>query len=348
MSMSVQSVFLTLTVTAVVGILCALLTLRVARVSMRWTMFLAPLSVVLSIAAGLYAGVREMLIDERVPLMMLLITAPVALAIGAFVSARAQQQVTQAQERAEAERRAREIEAGRRELITWLSHDLRTPLAGIRAMGEALEDGIVADPQQYYRAIVAEANRTSDMVNDLMELAGLHSGTARLATEPVVLGDIVSDLINQLTSLAAQRQVTLAGGSTTQMEINGDAKLLTRALQNVIANAITYTVPGSTVTAEVYALPASSVGAATHSAVPATVCVAVTDSCGGVSADTLVRAFEAGWRGDAARTPGAQAGTGLGLAITRAIVQSHGGKVVLHNVEAGCRVVCEIPVGVKS
>ena len=93
MSLPVQSVLLALTATAAVGLLCALITSRIARVSMRWAALLAPLAVVLSMAAGLWVGVAQMLIDARVPLLILAVTAPVALLIGVFVSIRSHQQL---------------------------------------------------------------------------------------------------------------------------------------------------------------------------------------------------------------------------------------------------------------
>ena len=130
-------------------------------------------------------------------------TAPVALLVGVFVSATTQARIAAATAALEEERRGREVENGRRELISWLSHDLRTPLAGIRAMGEALEDGISADPAKYHRAIVVEAERTSVMVDDIMALASLQSRTTPLTLETLSLADLTSDLVNQLAPLAA-------------------------------------------------------------------------------------------------------------------------------------------------
>ncbi|MEC9052173.1 MAG: histidine kinase dimerization/phospho-acceptor domain-containing protein, partial [Actinomycetota bacterium] len=95
------------------------------------------------------------------------------------------------------EARAREarLEEARRELVSWVSHDLRTPLAGMRAMSEALEDGMAADPARYHRQIRTEVDRMSRMVDDLFELSRIHAGVLRLAPEPVSLGDLVSEAI---------------------------------------------------------------------------------------------------------------------------------------------------------
>lgn len=127
----------------VTGMLGALVTVRIARKSLRWASILSPLAVVGSIAAGLIVGIHFMVIEgQSVVLLILAATMPVALALGVGMSMKAQQVAAQSLAEIEKERRQREVEEGRRELITWLSHDLRTPLAGIKAMGEALEDGV--------------------------------------------------------------------------------------------------------------------------------------------------------------------------------------------------------------
>ena len=319
-------------VTLLAGLVCVALTTTLARRSVRWAVLLSPLAAVVSIGAGLLVGVRLMLIGSiGVPLLLLAATAPVALLAGVLVSLRSQRVIAHASAAVERERRQREVEQGRRELITWMSHDLRTPLAGIRAMAEALEDGIAPDPGVYHRNIVAETTRTAAMVDDMLALAGLQSGTLELDSETVAVSDLVSDLVGQLTPLARQRDVTLTGSATGgPSDVVGDAGLLGRALQNVVGNAIAYTRPGTEV----------AVGVAADAQ---WVTVTVSDGCGGLSGDDLTRAFTAGWRGDQARTPGANSGSGLGLPIVRTIVTAHGGSVELRNQPPGCAAVIKLP-----
>src|SRR5207302_4227394 len=98
----------------------------------------------------------------------------------------------------QARARERALDASRRELVAWVSHDLRTPLSGIRAMTEALEDGVVDDPEavrRYHRAIRVEADRLSGLVDDLFELSRISAGALRLRPEPVSLSEPVSDAI---------------------------------------------------------------------------------------------------------------------------------------------------------
>ncbi|PIE97337.1 MAG: two-component sensor histidine kinase, partial [Propionibacterium sp.] len=171
------NLLLSVAATLVVGVLLALITLRVARHSILWASLLSPVSVVVAMASGLLLGAKLMVIEGVGQyLLILLATALVALVIGGFVSVGSNRLIAEKNAELERVRRLREVDEGRRELLTWMSHDIRTPLAGIRAMAEALEDGIAADPRRYYQAIVSEAERTTEMVSDLMSLARLQSG----------------------------------------------------------------------------------------------------------------------------------------------------------------------------
>lgn len=317
-----------------VGLLGAVLALRLAGRSMRWASLLSPVIVVLAVAAGLLVGAQRMLINgTEVVLLILAAVTPVAVLIGAFVSSRSQQAIARARADLEEERRRREVEEGRRELITWLSHDLRTPLAGIRAMGEALGDGVASDPAAYHRAIVVEADRTASMVDDLMALASLNAGSASMTSEPVVLGDLVSDLLSQLRPLAVSNDIELTGElAASSSDIVGDASLLTRAVQNLIVNAITYSPAGS----RVHVLLEEA---------PGVVRVRVSDGCGGLTAEEREHMFDAGWRRDAARSPRGTAGSGLGLPIVRAVAELHGGEVHAEDRPGGCELVLSLPTG---
>lgn len=311
--------------TVAVGILGMLVTIAVARRSLRWAAVLGPITVLLAVAAGMLVGVDQMLVDAQVPMVMLLATAPVALAVGVVISMSTQRRAAESASALERERSARELEQGRRKLMAGMSHDLRTPLAGIRAMAEALEDGIVADPQEYYRAIAAEAQRTSGIVDDLLALTRLSSGSAESVAEPVSVGDALSDLVAHLAPLAKQRDVRVTGSVDGAVEVVGDAGLISRALQNVLVNAIAYTKPGTTVQARAFVADGRAV-------------VEVRDGCGGLRDEELSRVFDTGWRGDAARTPGALAGTGLGLPIVQMVMELHGGTVTIENAGDGCLV----------
>lgn len=316
----------------VTGMLGALVTVRIARKSLRWASILSPLAVVGSIAAGLTFGIHFMVIEgQSVVLLILAATMPVALVLGVGMSMKAQQVAAQSLAEIEKERRQREVEEGRRELITWLSHDLRTPLAGIKAMGEALEDGVAPDPGRYYRMIVAEAERTNEMVSSVMSLAGLQTSSEEVNHELVSLSDLASDLVGQLTPLAQARRSRLLLECDSNVDVHGDPHLLSRAMQNIVANAIQYSGEESTITVSVRS---TQEGAAFE----------VLDQCGGLSADALSNMFHVGWRGSVARTPSAHGGgSGLGLPIVQMVAEAHQGTVSVRNDGDGCRVTVELP-----
>jgi signal transduction histidine kinase len=229
------------------------------------------------------------------------------------------------------------LEESRRELVSWVSHDLRTPLAGMRAMTEALEDGMAADPERYHRQIRAEVDRMVRMVDDLFELSRIHAGVLPITPQPLLLGDLVSEAIAGADPVARARSVRLGGSVEDGIEVTADAAGLSRVMTNLIMNAIRHT-------------PADSTVEILGRSVPGGVELSVLDRCGGLSADEMDRVFDLGWRGGAARTPvgaddgGASGGTqgaGLGLAIVRGIVEAHRGVVDVENVGApepvGCR-----------
>jgi signal transduction histidine kinase len=229
--------------------------------------------------------------------------------------------------------RERRIEQSRRELVAWVSHDLRTPLAGLQAMAEALQDGIAADPARYHRQIHAEATRLCAMVEDLFELSRIQSGTLSLSLDLVEAGDLVSDMVASMEPLAQARGVRLVGRSTQaagSLLLQADARELSRALGNLVTNAIRHT-------------PENGRVLVTAAAEPDGVLLTVADGCGGIPEADLACVFDLAWRGTKARTPGADGGAGLGLAIVRGIVDAHHGGVSVVNADGGCRFEIRLP-----
>jgi signal transduction histidine kinase len=224
--------------------------------------------------------------------------------------------------------RERALEASRRELVAWISHDLRSPLAGLRAMAEALEDGIAEDPARYHRQIRGEVERLSGMVGDLFELSRIQAGSLTLSPTRMSVYDLVSDAIAGADALATERGVRLADEGVEQVPVEVDGKEMTRVLANLLVNAIHRTPADGTV----------AVGARRDAG---GVVLSVTDGCGGIPADDLPRVFDTGWRGTNARTP--PGGAGLGLAIVRGIVEAHKGRAAVRNVPGGCRFEVTLP-----
>jgi signal transduction histidine kinase len=232
----------------------------------------------------------------------------------------------------EARVRERAIDTSRRELVAWVSHDLRTPLAGIRAMVEALEDGVVDDSEtvaRYHRTLREEADRLASLVDDLFELSRSQAGVLRLELERVSLADVVSDALAGAAPVAQAKGVRLHGVMRDQVpELHASAPELLRALRNILENAIRHTPSDGTVVVEA--------GVDAGQAF-----VAVVDHGGGIPEPDLDRVFDVAFRVDPARNgPGA----GLGLAIARGLVEAHRGDVSVRNENGGCRFTVRLPV----
>jgi signal transduction histidine kinase len=233
--------------------------------------------------------------------------------------------------------RERALETSRRELVSWVSHDLRTPLAGLRAMSEALEDGVADHPELYYKQIGASVERLSQMVDDLFDLSRIQAGVVSRDLESVALDDLVSDCLAALEPLAAAQGVRLTGSVDAAAPVTGNGPELNRALTNLVANAIRHTSTDGTVDVRVRVNTAGAKPVAE---------VVVRDECGGIPDAHLPRVFDVGFRGEAARTPpGSEpsGGAGLGLAITRGIVEAHEGSVDVENTDVGCQFRVRLP-----
>ncbi|MFE9771810.1 sensor histidine kinase [Streptomyces sp. NPDC005931] len=233
---------------------------------------------------------------------------------------------------AESRDRERALESSRRELVAWISHDLRTPLAGLRAMAEALEDGVATDPDRYLQQIRTEVERLNDMVGDLFELSRIHAGALTLSPSRMSLYDLVGDALAGADPLAREHGVRLVGDRVEPVPVEVDGREMSRVLGNLLVNAIRRTPADGTVAV---AAERSDEG----------VVLSVTDGCGGIPEEDLPRVFDTGWRGTHARTP--PAGAGLGLAIVRGIVEAHRGSATVRNVTGGCRFEVRLPTAGK-
>ena len=235
---------------------------------------------------------------------------------------------------ADARRRGTALEASRRELVAWVSHDLRTPLADVRAMAEALEDGVVADTETvraYHRGIRVESERLARMVEDLFELSRIQAGSLGLAPDLLDLADVVASETRPAGELARRREVRLRVEHAGAVPVIADAAHLGRAVRNLVANAVRHTEPGSEVVVTVGRRAGGGVE------------VSVLDGCGGIPEADLARVFDVGFRGQGARTPGPDHGAGLGLAIARGIVEAHDGSLDVGNEPPGCRFTMLLP-----
>jgi signal transduction histidine kinase len=268
--------------------------------------------------------------DLQVVLITVAAAAVVCLVVGWLFSRRLAAAAVWADR---ARERERQIERGRRDLVAWVSHDLRTPLAGLRAMAEALEDGVVHDREtvgEYHRRIRVETDRMARLVDDLFELSRINAGALRLSLSTVPLGEVVSDAVAVTAPIAQARGIRLVAAESGWPAVRASEPELARVVANLLLNAVRYTPDDGTISV--------TGGRDLEGA-----WLAVADTCGGIPEADLPRVFDVAFRGEWARTPRDGAGGGLGLAIVRGLVEAHGGRVAVQNIPEGCRFVVHLP-----
>ena len=227
----------------------------------------------------------------------------------------------------------RELESLRKDLIAWVSHDLQTPLASMRAILEALSDGVVEEPEtvkRYLNTAQRDVRSLSALIDDLFQMAQLDAGGIPLEKEDASLADLISDTLESFSALASQQEITLEGSVEEDVDpVLMDTQRIGRVLNNLIGNALRHTPAGGQV--EVRARRAGS-------GVEVTVC----DSGEGIRAEDLPNVFESFYRGEKSRSR-ATGGAGLGLAIARGIVREHGGEIRVESQPGDTRFIFILP-----
>lgn len=232
----------------------------------------------------------------------------------------------------------RAAEQSRRQLVAFVSHDLRTPLAAIRALAEAIADGVVteAEAQSQAKRIEQESIRLSEMVDDLFEISKINAGAVTAPYERVALDEVVDDVVDIHHISAERAGVTLAVDlPENPVRVIGSDRALVRVLSNLVANAIAHTPAGGRVSL--------SMGTDDHGA-----WVRVDDTGVGIADSDLPRVFDVAYRGSNDRVPRTDSslpsGSGLGLAIASGLVRAHRGTLSARNLSTGARFEVRLPV----
>jgi signal transduction histidine kinase len=233
-----------------------------------------------------------------------------------------------------ADQKQRELENMRRDLIAWVSHDLQTPLTSMRAILEALSDGVVDEPETVNRYLITaqrDVRSLSALIDDLFQLAQLDAGGFPLNRAQASLNDLISDTLESFSELAYRESVTLEGKVESDVDpITMDTQAIGRVLNNLISNALRHTSAGGKIHV--------SARRTTES-----VEVIVSDTGEGIRAEDITHIFERFYRGEKSRNRDT-GGAGLGLAIARGIVLAHGGEIrVDSELGKGTRFIFHIP-----
>jgi len=211
----------------------------------------------------------------------------------------------------------------RRELVAWASHDLRTPLANMQALLEALEDGL-GEPEEFVPVLREQVRVLSLLVDDLFELARIDAGALTLEMHRLPVAPIVSSSLRSLEAEARSRHVRLAADVADDVTARFAPEKVERVLMNLLTNALRHT-------------PSDGAVAVRVEPHEGEVRVAVEDTGVGLGAEARERMFERFWRGDESRS---SRGAGLGLAIARGLVEAHGGRIWAEDREGGGARVC--------
>jgi signal transduction histidine kinase len=222
-------------------------------------------------------------------------------------------------EQRDAERRA--DERARREFLAAIGHDLRTPLASLRAAIEALEDGLAPDPDRYLQSMDRDVAALSSLVDDLFLLARLEEGSIAMERGPIDVTELADEAIEVLTPVAATAEVRLELVADRRVVAVGGSEAVSRVLRNLIDNAIRFAPSGSAVTVEVR----NEDGAA----------VRVLDHGPGFTPEFVDQALERFSRDDPSRER-STGGSGLGLAIARGFIEALNGTIWAEPGPGGC------------
>lgn len=217
----------------------------------------------------------------------------------------------------EADKKQKELEKMRQDLVAWAGHDLRTPLSSIRLLVEALSDEYVTDPAEiknYLSQTKKHVDNLSLLIDDLFQISQLDSGGIPLALEKACLSDLISDTLESFSNEAKQKGISLIGSVEEGVDpIKLDVLWLGRALNNLVSNAVRYTPEGGQI--KIIAEHKDN-----------NVMVSIHDTGDGIISEDIPHVFERFYRGEKSRNRSG-GGAGLGLAIAKGIVEAHQGSI---------------------
>lgn len=224
---------------------------------------------------------------------------------------------------------ARDAEEKRRNMVSAIAHELKTPLAVIHSYAEGLQEGIAEDKKEQYLTIIQQESELMDgMVLQMLELSRLEAGKVQLEPEQFSLTRLAVDIFEKLRPAAEARQLQLTLSMPQDIRVTADRIRIGQAITNLATNAIKYAQPEGTVLVRVYR---RGLYAFFH----------VENSCPPLSEEVLSQVWDSFYRADSARD---RSGTGLGLAIVKSIIMLHRGKCEVQNTKSGVEFSFRIPL----
>jgi len=217
--------------------------------------------------------------------------------------------------------RERRVEAVRRDFVANVSHELKTPVGAIRLLAEAMHDA-AEDPtavKRFADRMLIESDRLSQLVQQIIELSRLQADDPLEAPSAVGLDDVIAVAVDTSAIDAGSKRIEILTGGTPGLQVFGSEEQVTAAVGNLVANAVSYSEPDSTVLV-------------TTKLDEGSVEISVVDQGIGIPSDEIDRIFERFYRVDPARHR-STGGTGLGLSIVKHVAATHGGEVRVWSVE---------------
>ena len=217
--------------------------------------------------------------------------------------------------------RERRVEAIRRDFVANVSHELKTPVGAIRLLAEAVHDAS-DDPEAVERfagRMLKESDRLSKLVQQIIELSRLQGDDPLEMPETVSVDEVLATAIDTSAIDAQAKDISVVSAGETGLEVRGNQEQVAVAVANMVANAVAYSTPRSSVMVSARANGAN-------------VDISVTDQGIGIPANEIERIFERFYRVDPARHR-STGGTGLGLSIVKHVAATHGGEVRVWSVE---------------
>jgi two-component system OmpR family sensor kinase len=211
-------------------------------------------------------------------------------------------------------RQVQRAQQTQRDFLANVSHELKTPLTSIQGYSQAILDGAASEPARAAQVIHDEAGRMRRMVEDLLDLARIESGQAKMRREHVNLGDLLKAVLDRFVIQAGEQGVRLVHEIGEMPHLTGDNDRLMQVFANLIDNALAHTPAGGQITVRAQQVDSG-------------VRVTVSDTGKGLPAEDLGRVFERFYQVDKSRARSGRKGTGLGLTISKEIVEIHGGTI---------------------